>query len=131
MRISARLLDEIAAHARDDAPNECCGLVSGRDGHPLQVRRAENLFASPTRFEVADLARMLRNIDEGGEELIAMYHSHPRTAAYPSETDKNLAAGWPGVVWLICSLEGEEPETRAFLIESGQERELPLEIDGN
>ncbi len=126
--MSPELIDEIVAHAREDAPNECCGLVSGRDGQPTRVRRAQNLFASPTRFEVDDLARRLRMIDESGEDLIALYHSHPKTEAYPSETDKNLAEGWPGVVWLICSLARDEPEVRAFLIEDKAEHELPLEI---
>lgn len=126
--ITGRLIDEIVAHAREDAPNECCGLVGGRDGVATSVRRAENLFASPMRFEVGDLPRLLREVEESGEELLGMYHSHPRSEAYPSQTDINLAGGWPGTAWLICSLmEPDEPVVRAFTIEGTEVDEISLE----
>jgi proteasome lid subunit RPN8/RPN11 len=129
MRIARELIDEIVAHAGEDAPNECCGLLGGDDGAALSVHRAENLFASPMRFEVGDLPRLLGAIEESGEELVALYHSHPRSEAYPSQTDVNLAWGWPGVAWLICSLQDEEPVVRAFTIEDAEVSEVALEID--
>ncbi len=129
MRISRDLIDTIVAHAREDAPNECCGLIGGRDGAPISTRRAENLFASPTRFEVGDLPRLLREIEESGEDLLGMYHSHPRSEAYPSQTDVNLAWGWPGTAWFICSLMDSEPAVRAFVIEDAQVDEIDLEIE--
>jgi [CysO sulfur-carrier protein]-S-L-cysteine hydrolase len=129
MKISQELIDEIVAHAREDAPNECCGLVAGRDGAATAVHRAENLFASPTRFEVGDLPRLLRRIEEAGDELVGMYHSHTRSEAKPSETDKNLAGGWPGVIWFICSLmDPDEPVVRAFLIDGSEVADVELGI---
>ena len=128
MRISQDLIDEIVAHAREDAPNECCGLVGGRDGSAVGVYRAKNLFESPMRFEIDDLQRRLSAIEDAGQELVAMYHSHPRSEAYPSETDRNLAWGWPGVVWVICSLAGSEPVVRAFEIADKEVDEIELEL---
>jgi len=118
------------AHARRDAPNECVGLVSGRDGAGLRVHAAENVAASPYRFEVEGRAlwRLLDAIEAGGEQVQAIYHSHTRSDAWPSQTDVTFSAGWPGVEWIIVGLRAAEPEVRSFLIADGEIRETPLEV---
>jgi proteasome lid subunit RPN8/RPN11 len=130
MRIARELLDEIVTHARSEAPNECCGLIAGADGRAIRVHRARNEFASPMRFNVhpQDLIRITTEIDDRGEELAAIYHSHPRSEAYPSQTDVNLAANWPDPVWMICSLAGEEPIVRAFRIRDGSVEEVEIDV---
>jgi [CysO sulfur-carrier protein]-S-L-cysteine hydrolase len=129
MRIAQELLDEIVAHAREEAPNECCGLMGGADGRATSVHRAENLYPSPLRFEVANPVPLLRAIEEAGEELVAIYHSHPRSAAYPSQTDVNMARGWPDPLWVICSLEAPDaPVVRAFAIRDDQVDEVAVEV---
>jgi len=130
MRISTDFLDEIVAHAREDAPNECCGLIAGTDGQATRVHRARNEFASPMRFNVhpQDLIRITTEIEDGGEELVGIYHSHPRSEAYPSQTDVNLAANWPDPLWLICSLADSEPVVRAFSIRDGKVEEVELDV---
>jgi [CysO sulfur-carrier protein]-S-L-cysteine hydrolase len=130
VRITKKLLDEIVAHAREDEPNECCGLISGADGQASGVYRARNEFESPMRFNVhpQDLIRITNEIDEAGEELLAIYHSHPGSEAYPSQTDINLAANWPDPLWLICSLAGEEPVVRAFSIRDSAVEEVELDV---
>ena len=130
MRIAGDLLDQIVAHAREDAPNECCGLISGGDGRAARVHRARNEFSSPMRFNVhpQDLIRITNEIDDAGEELVGIYHSHPRSEAYPSQTDINLAANWPDPLWLICSLAGDEPAVRAFSIRDGAVKEVELDV---
>ena len=55
MRISAELLDEIITHAREDHPNECCGMIASRDGDAVRVYRATNTAASPLRYEIDGL----------------------------------------------------------------------------
>jgi len=131
VRIARDLLDEIVAHAREEVPNECCGLIAGADGRATQVHRARNEFASPMRFNVhpQDLIRITTAIEDAGEELAAIYHSHPRSEAYPSQTDVNLAANWPDPLWLICSLAEREPILRAFTIRDGQVEEVELDVD--
>lgn len=119
MRIAQSLIDEIVAHAREDLPNECCGMVGGRDGEATNVYRARNEFESPLRFEVdaRDLFRITqKEMPQRGEDLVAIYHSHTKSPAYPSQTDVNMAQNsWPEARWIIVSLADEErPDVKAF-----------------
>jgi proteasome lid subunit RPN8/RPN11 len=126
------MLEEIVAHAREEAPNECCGMVAGRDGRATTVHRARNAFASPLRYEIhpQDQFRITTEIEERGEEIAAIYHSHTRSAAYPSQTDVNLAANWPDPLYLICSVaDPEAPEVRVFTIRDGRVEESQLEVE--
>jgi proteasome lid subunit RPN8/RPN11 len=127
VRISSELVDQMVAHAREEAPNECCGLVAVRDGEAIEVRPMRNEAASPLKFEVDGLA-VLRASDEfeaAGAQIGAIYHSHTRTEPYPSQTDINFAAGWPGVEWVIVGLDRADAATvRTYLIDDGAVREL-------
>jgi [CysO sulfur-carrier protein]-S-L-cysteine hydrolase len=133
MRISQELIDEIVAHSREDSPNECCGLVAGRDGTATAVHRARNEFESPLRYNVhpSDLLRITNEIDEAGEQLAAIYHSHTRSEAYPSQTDVNLAENWPHPIYLICSVQDpDQPVVRGFRITAGEIEEVALDGGG-
>ncbi|HEY4429031.1 MAG TPA: M67 family metallopeptidase [Solirubrobacteraceae bacterium] len=136
MRISRTLLDEIVAHVLEDPRNEICGLVAVElDGSPVGerhaagVHRASNLHASPLRFEIEprELLELSNKIEEQGREIGAIYHSHVRSRPFPSQTDLNFAANWPGVEWIIVGLAGDrDPEVRSYLIDEGQVREVPI-----
>jgi proteasome lid subunit RPN8/RPN11 len=132
VRIARSLLDEIVAHALRDAPNECCGVVVGSDAEAASARALENLAASPFRFDIDGRELIaFAFADEGDDQLVAIYHSHTRSAPYPSQTDVNFAAGWPGVEWLIVGVpkaKDAEPEVRSYLIEDGVIREVELEL---
>jgi proteasome lid subunit RPN8/RPN11 len=131
MRIPRRLADEIVAHARHDLPNECCGMVGGRDGVATTVYRAANAEASPLRYSIdaREQFRLMRTIEEAGEELVGIYHSHTKSAAYPSQTDVNLA-GWPDAVYLIASLaDAEAPEIKGFWIRDGEISDAELVVE--
>jgi proteasome lid subunit RPN8/RPN11 len=119
VRIPQDLLDEIVAHARADAPNECCGLIGAKDGVATSVHRTENLKASPLAFEMdgLEVIRVTDAIEDDGGELAGMYHSHTRTEPEPSQTDRNFARNWPGLVWVIVGLAVGEADVRAFLID--------------
>lgn len=130
MRIPKRIYEELVAHAREEAPNECCGLIGGDDGEAKTLYRAVNAEASPLRYNLDpnDQFRIMREIEERGEELSAIYHSHTHSEAYPSETDIGLAT-YPDTVYLIVSLT-EEPETlRGFRIVDGEVDEVELVVD--
>jgi [CysO sulfur-carrier protein]-S-L-cysteine hydrolase len=137
--ISRALLDDLIAHAREEAPNECCGVVAveagAADGQACaaRVHRAVNTAASPLRFEVdgLQLLRTMDDIEAAGRELGAIYHSHTRSAPYPSQTDINFAVNWPGVEWIIVGLAGSgEPEVRSYVIDGADVREVPLKDSG-
>jgi [CysO sulfur-carrier protein]-S-L-cysteine hydrolase len=132
MRIARELYDQIVAHARAEAPNECCGVVATNgDGSARQVLPATNKFASPLRFEIdeRDLIAIWRAIGEQDLELGAIYHSHTRTAPEPSQTDINGAAQWPGALWVIVGLAGEEPDVRTWAIEDGRVTQVELVVE--
>ncbi len=130
MGISGEHLDAIVDHARAEHPNECCGLVVTRDGAAVAVHLLENTAASPFRFEVDGLTlhRLMTEMEDAGNELGAIYHSHTRSEPYPSQTDVNFAAHWPGVEWLIVGLaNGSEATVRSYLIDGGDVREVAVE----
>jgi proteasome lid subunit RPN8/RPN11 len=117
MRIAQGLIDEMVAHAREDLPNECCGMVGGSDGRAASVIRVENSAASPLRFEMDPQGQYdaLKEIEDGGGELLAIYHSHTKSAAYPSQTDVNQALNWPDAIYVIVSLEDPDaPDVKAY-----------------
>jgi [CysO sulfur-carrier protein]-S-L-cysteine hydrolase len=127
MRMSREHWDELVAHAREDAPDECCGLLWGREGVVEAVERAENKRHSPYGFELTFSALQKANeLDDEGYE-VGVYHSHPRSAAEPSQTDINLAQ-YPHWRWLIVSLAEEEPQIRAWLIADGRVTEEQIEV---
>ena len=131
MRIARDLYEEMIAHAREEAPNECCGMVGSTDGRALEVYRAVNAEASPLRFRIdPDEQLDLHNrIEEAGLELGAIYHSHTRTEPRPSQTDINFAKLWPGVLWIIVGLQGGEPEVRTWRIDDGKVTEADLVLE--
>jgi proteasome lid subunit RPN8/RPN11 len=133
VRINPELFEEIVAHARAEAPNECCGMVAGRNGRATAVHRARNEFQSPLRYKIhpQDQFRITKEIEDRGEEIAAIYHSHTKSEAYPSPTDVNLAENWPDPLYLICSLaDPESPVVRAFSIRDGGVQEVELEVEG-
>ncbi len=131
MKISQTLIDEMVAHAREDLPNECCGMIGGRDGEATSVVRVENAAASPLRYEMDPQAQYnaLKSIEDAGEELVAIYHSHTRSAAYPSQTDVNEAVMWPEQVYVIVSLQDEDaPDVKAFDLADLEIADVDLDV---
>ena len=130
MKIPRPVYDELLAHAREDAPNECCGLIGGSDGVAKTVYRARNAEASPLRYNLdpQDQFRIMTAMDEKGEELAAIYHSHTASPAYPSQTDINLAA-YPDALYLIVSLAKGEKDLRGYRIEDGVVTEVDLAVE--
>jgi [CysO sulfur-carrier protein]-S-L-cysteine hydrolase len=129
VRIPRALIDEIVAHAREEAPNECCGMIASRDGEAVQVHRARNAAASPLRYELDGMEqyRIQTAIEDAGLDLGAIYHSHTRSEPYPSQTDVNLAF-YPDSLYVIVGVAAEEPEVRAYRIVEKQISEAELQV---
>jgi proteasome lid subunit RPN8/RPN11 len=137
MKIAQELLGEIVAHAEENPRIECCGIVAVRNDDDgvttataTRVYRAENIHASALKFEIEpmELFRLNEAIDEAGWEIGAIYHSHVRSAPYPSQTDVGFAAGWPGLEWIIVGLAGDGgADVRSYVIDGADVREVELQ----
>jgi proteasome lid subunit RPN8/RPN11 len=128
MVIPPDLYDELVAHARAEAPNECCGIVAAVDGRAVKVFRARNTAASALKYEMdsTDQLRAYLEIEDSGWELAAVYHSHTRTPPYPSQTDINQAGLLADALHIIVGVAQDEPEVRAFRIMDGAVDEVEL-----
>lgn len=131
MQISQSLMDEMVAHAREELPNECCGLVGGRDGVATTVYPMRNEFESPLRYKLdsTDNFRVNREMDEAGEEAVGIFHSHTKSEAYPSQTDVNEAVAWPEPVYFIVSLmDSENPVVKGFWLRDKKIANVKLNV---
>ena len=122
----------MVAHARDEAPREACGLLAGRGGGITRLIRCANVHPTPTNRYVIDpreQLRAFRTIEAAGEELVAIYHSHPVSQPYPSPTDR-AEAHYPDAFYILVSLRTREPEVRAFRIDAEEfVREIPIAVE--
>ena len=128
LTLPPEFIEEMIAHARQEAPNECCGIIAGQDGRAVKLFRAKNSEASPYRYNVdpGDLFRIHRECEDNGWEFLVIYHSHTASEAYPSGTDIRLAF-WPETFYVLVSLmQPDQPVVRAFRIEEGQVTEVEL-----
>jgi proteasome lid subunit RPN8/RPN11 len=126
--LPATMRDEIVAHARADAPRECCGIIAGAIGTLTTLHRLTNTYEGVDFYRIDDteLYNLYLELDSRGEEIAAIYHSHPISVAYPSARDVQYAA-WPDPVYLICSLVHPDlPVIRAFRIVDDHITELRI-----
>jgi proteasome lid subunit RPN8/RPN11 len=129
IRITDLVKAEIERHALEARPAECCGLLSGRDGLVTTLHRLRNTADRPeTRYFASpeDLFAAMRRIREAGEVLLGVYHSHPRTRAYPSAADAEMAF-YPEAFYFIMSLE-PQTDLRAFRIEGSTIEDIEIAI---
>jgi proteasome lid subunit RPN8/RPN11 len=130
LRIQEALVQRIFAQAAESLPNECCGLIGGSEGKAGSLYPLRNFAANPlVSYEGApeDLFTAQRLMRERGEELLAIYHSHPRQAEpTPSPTDVRLAY-YPKATYLIIGLAGAEPRLGAFCISADEGSWHPVE----
>ena len=129
MQLDRTLLEQIVAQARDEAPNECCGTIAAQAGRAVAVHPATNAAASPLLYEMDGMEqyRIQTAIEDAGHELGAIYHSHTRTAPYPSQTDINLAF-YPEALYVIVGVAGDAPDVRAFRIVDGEVSQTELDV---
>jgi proteasome lid subunit RPN8/RPN11 len=126
MRMSRDQWDELVAHAREEAPNECCGYMRVDDGAVAETWRATNERKSPYGYELDPKSLLAANdLDDEGHG-VGVYHSHPKSPAEPSQTDINLAH-YPHWTYLIVSLAGE-PGVRAWRIADGRVEEEEIHV---
>ena len=120
--ISPEIRAELRAHAEEEAPNECCGVVVMRDGVAERYVRGRNALASPYRYEL-EVDPDVWFLEDDGYEL-AVFHSHPETEPRPSRTDREGAGLWAGRPFLIYGVK--VGELRAWRVSRDDVEELQL-----
>jgi proteasome lid subunit RPN8/RPN11 len=139
LRLPKTMVDQMIAHATEDLPNECCGIIAGKDGIATRFYRTRNAEASPFRYNIdpRDILRIEREIDDNDWQVLVIYHSHVASEAYPSPTDVRLSQWqgtdpptdlYPGAYYVLVSLKDPgNPIVRAYQIHAGEVTEHPLE----
>jgi proteasome lid subunit RPN8/RPN11 len=137
VRLSRAQAEEMIEHCLAGRPNEACGLLAAKDGSVTKVFRMSNASASPVRYSLDPKEQFAayQALEKEGWELGGVFHSHTRTAAFPSPTDVRMAS--EDVPYVIVSLASDPASIRAFRIikerwdaEDGEIQEVPVTVDG-
>jgi [CysO sulfur-carrier protein]-S-L-cysteine hydrolase len=133
MILTRSQVEELVAQARREAPNETCGLIGGKDDRALQIYPLRNVDDNPRiRYlaEPLELLHAIRDVEEAHDwQVLAIYHSHPASPAYPSPTDVERAF-YPDAVYVLISLMNPElAQVRGFQIKEEQISEITLQVE--
>jgi proteasome lid subunit RPN8/RPN11 len=117
IKIPQSIYHEMVQHAKKESPLECCGILGGKGDTVEKVFDLENAERSPIRYSISpqEQMRVYEEMEKGAMEMVAIYHSHPQTIPFPSETDVKFAF-YPEVASIIISLKEKEPMVKAFRI---------------
>jgi proteasome lid subunit RPN8/RPN11 len=130
LRLPRDFAHRIVDQARSEHPNEACGLLAGTNGSATRIFPMTNAERSPVIYRVdpKEQLRVFNEIEADGLDLVAIYHSHTRSPAYPSNTDV-AQAYYPEAVYLIVSLaDPDAPDLRGYRITEGKVAEVELEM---
>ena len=130
LKIARRVMDDLIAHARAEAPMECCGLLAGKDGLIDESIRTRNIRASEVAYEIDPVEHIAarKRLRTRGRSILGAYHSHPRSAAVPSPTDIAEAYYDNEFVYVIVSLQRELPEVHAYRVERRDLAVVDIEV---
>jgi len=117
-------------HAKKESPLECCGILGGKGETVQRAFELQNAEKSPIRFSISpqEQLKLFDEIERHSFEMIAIYHSHPDSIPFPSETDVRMAF-YPEVSSIIISLkERDDPVVKAFRLEKEAIRLEEIEV---
>ena len=118
IRIPRSIFNRMVEHAKKESPLECCGILGGKNHKVERAFELQNAEKSPIRYSMApqDQLRVFEEMEKGAMEMVAIYHSHPQTIPFPSETDVKLAFYLEMTSIIISLKEEENPVVKAFRI---------------
>ncbi len=129
-RVFETVLAAVESQARQEAPNECCGLLLGTKDLIDEAAPTRNVLAHPSRYQIdpEEHIAINRRLRGTPRSVLGVYHSHPRSEAVPSPRDL-AEAHYPEFIWLIVSLAGDRPEFRAYRIVDGKAAAIELQVE--
>ena len=130
LKLPQNVFDRIVQQARDAAPIEACGILAGRNGAVQKLYEMTNTDQSRVHYlmKPEEQFQVVKDMRAADLTMVAIYHSHPETRAYPSQEDIKMALT-PDVVYIIISLQDPQtPDLKGFLIENGQVNETIIDI---
>ncbi len=130
LKIPENLLKSIIDHARQEYPLEGCGILAGKGGKVTKFYPMANMKKSSSCYlmEPEEQLRVFQEIEKGGLELSAIYHSHPHTAAFPSQRDVDYAFYPDSLILIISLMENKVPQVGVFRIEKGRIEKKTIKV---
>jgi len=127
--ISKNFFDEMISHCRDTYPNEACGILAGKGEEVLKVYKMANIEKSPVSYEFdsREHIKAIRDMREKNLAMLAIFHSHLSSPAYPSAKDMNLAF-YEDCIYVIVSIIEKQPVVKGFLIREGDIKEVGISV---
>jgi len=126
--LSKDLLARVILHCKSEYPNEACGLLAGEGNIAEKIYKITNIEKSSVSYmmDPEEQFRAMKEMRQNRHEMVAIYHSHPHSQAYPSPKDVSLAF-YSDQIYLIVGLtDKDRPEVRAFEIVEGDVREVQM-----
>ena len=107
----------LSQYSENQKPNEACAILFGKNNEVLDIFLTENIEESSVNFTISNeqLIEGYKIAEDKKMDIIGIFHSHPNSDAFPSNTDKKFMQSNP-VVWIIYS--GINKNFRAFILES-------------
>ena len=129
LHILKNLYDEMLSHCRESCPNEACGILAGKENKASKIYKMANIEKSPVSYfmDSKEQFKVMKDIRENNLEMVAIFHSHPSSPAYPSNKDLNLAF-YEDSIYIIVSLIESEPAVKGFLIKEGKIKEVTIAV---
>lgn len=132
INIPQDIFGSMIAHCKEGYPDEVCGILAGRGREVSRLYLMRNVDASPVSYlmDPGEQFRVMKAMREERLSMVALFHSHPDAAAYPSAKDVQLAF-YEDSVYVIVSLSANEPVAKAFFIRSGVVEEIAIDCAGS
>lgn len=127
--IPLTIWDEMISISREAFPYEACGILAGKGAEVSKIYKMTNIEKSPVSYfmDSKEQFKVMKDIRENGLSMLAIFHSHPSSPAYPSAKDISLAF-YDDCIYVIASLIEKEPTVKGFLIREGKVREVEIEV---
>ena len=125
------IFEEMLSHCKEAHPNEACGILAGKGNEVSKIFKMTNIENSPVSYfmDSKEQFKVMKDIRENNLAMLAIFHLHPSSPAYPSEKDKNLAF-YEDCIYVIVSLAEREPIAKGFSIHEGAIKEISIIIGG-